>query len=54
MPLMMHIFAPILLSDNEYPMQKQHCRLSRDTMKSLSSAEWTLKYLIRSSNRCSH
>ena len=54
MSVMKHIFAPILLSDNEHPMQKQHCGLLRDTMKSLCPAERTLKYLIRSSNRCSH
>ncbi len=54
MSLMMLIFAPLLLSDNEHPMQKQHCRLSTDTMKSLSPAAGTPKYLRRSSNKCSH
>ena len=27
MSIMTRIFAPLLLSDNEHPMQKQHCRL---------------------------
>ncbi len=36
MSLMTRIFAPLLLSDNEHPMQKQRCRLSTDTMKSLT------------------
>ncbi len=49
MSLMTLIFAPLLLSDNEHPMQKQHCRLLTDTMKSLSPAARTLKWAF-----CSH
>ncbi len=37
MSLMTLIFAPLLLSDNEHPMQKQHCRLSTDNEELKSS-----------------
>ncbi len=54
MSVMKHIFAPLLLWRKEPPMHNQHCRLSIDTMKTLSPGAWTLKSLRRPSNRCTH
>ena len=53
MSVMKHIFAPLLLRCKEPPMHKQHCRLSIDTMNSLSPAALTLKPLRRPSNKSS-
>ena len=54
MSVMKHIFAPLLLRRKEPSMHNQHCRLSIDTMKTLSPGARTLKSLRRPSNRCTH